>query len=113
MPYDPDSEKIVYLTREKLVKLLAEEETEALLKKYGGTRVRVPREGTPPFDEMADLIGEISTRALSSAHTRPPQTRTGIVALAARGLTRSAIAHKLGLTERHVRRVISEAKRGA
>ncbi|MDO8431778.1 MAG: hypothetical protein Q7S58_05140 [Candidatus Binatus sp.] len=119
MPYDADDERIVYLSREKLVALLGEEETGAVLKKYGGTRVRVPREETPAFDDMVCLIGEASTRALSSAHAgsrillpqRPSQTRPRIFALLARGLSTNAIARKLKLTTRHVQRVISEERR--
>jgi len=99
MPYDSGDERIVYISRNTLLSLLGEDGAAAVIKRYGGTRVRVPVEGTPQFDVMVEAIGGGSTRALASGHAgtrivfaRPPPTRARIAALAAQGLTRTAIA---------------------
>jgi hypothetical protein len=112
MPY-ADDERIHYLTVAKLQKLLGEESAAAILKRYGGTRVRVPALLTVAFDDMACLIGEEPARALTLEYEgkrimlpRPPETRAQIALLLSQGRSLLEIARELGKTVRHVQRVI-------
>lgn len=87
-----------------------------IMEHYGGLEVKFPR--VPPIDHpVIKALGETDGYALCEMlsgisiyipHGKPRQSaRAQAIALDARGFTRAEIAKELGISQRHVRRVIN------
>lgn len=85
----------------------------ALISEFGGREVKFPAHPRPDHP-VIKALGEKDGLAICSLlrgqqvyvpHARAASTRADIVSLEKRGLDRAAIARKLGISQRHVRRV--------
>nr|WP_294547635.1 helix-turn-helix domain-containing protein [uncultured Rhodopila sp.] len=93
-----------------LIRLIGEEETLALVEKFGGTRFYVARQG----GDMANMFCEATAAALADAfggeYLKVPTARRWRCGLyKARGLSYAQIARKLGATESSVWRWLHAA----
>lgn len=101
--------------------VVGEEDALRLARACGGVETRVPRDhaahhiwrsavGAGSFAKLVHVFGGRLVSLPRGLHVASPRRRAEVLELHASGRTAREIALRLGLTERHVRRLLAAAK---